>query len=134
MPSRGRGQGDATVICPDTNVLIRYFTHDDPVQYERADMAIEGLSKSRPGYLTVTVLTQVHWALRHRYRQDAETVASVMLGPWNPDVISPSPSTAPPRKTPECVCFPDSRATDTRFRSTEACTVLRHEISADHGR
>ena len=90
---RGRRDGvHVTMIDLDTNVLIHDFAHDDPVRSERADMAIEGLSESSgPGYLTMTVLTRIHWVLRHSYHQDAELVAEVMLAPSKPDVISPSP-------------------------------------------
>lgn len=38
--------------------FVSGFAQDDPEQSERAKMAIDGLGKSRPGYVTMTVLNR----------------------------------------------------------------------------
>ncbi|MFF0530054.1 PIN domain-containing protein [Nocardia amikacinitolerans] len=62
------------------DILIRYLAQDDPDQSERAGQVIEGLSKNRPGYVTMLVLTEIHRVLRRRYGLDAETVTEIVLG------------------------------------------------------
>ncbi|WP_431969337.1 PIN domain-containing protein [Nocardia sp. bgisy134] len=62
------------------DILIRYLAQDDPDQAERAGQVIEGLSKNRPGYVTVLVLAEIHRVLRRRYGLDAETVTEIVLG------------------------------------------------------
>ncbi len=38
------------MIGLDTNVLVRYFAQDDPVQSRKASALIESLTAERPGY------------------------------------------------------------------------------------
>ncbi|MFD6156654.1 PIN domain-containing protein [Nocardia sp. NPDC060256] len=68
------------MIGLDANVLIRYLTQDDPAQSARANQVIDGLSESRPGYVTMIVLAEIHWVLRRGYQQDPEAVTDVLLG------------------------------------------------------
>ncbi|MEU7138444.1 type II toxin-antitoxin system VapC family toxin [Nocardia sp. NPDC046473] len=68
------------MIGLDANVLIRYLTQDDPEQSARANQVIDGLSESRPGYVTMIVLAEIHWVLRRGYQQDPEAVTDVLLG------------------------------------------------------
>ena len=55
------------MIGLDTNVLVRFIVGDDPVQTSLARDLIEGLSRARPGYLSLIVLAELHWVLRTRY-------------------------------------------------------------------
>ncbi|MGQ4614780.1 PIN domain-containing protein [Nocardia sp. R7R-8] len=68
------------MIGLDANVLIRYLTQDDPEQSARANQVIDGLSESKPGYVTMIVLAEIHWVLRRGYQQDPEAVTDVLLG------------------------------------------------------
>ncbi|MFG1795377.1 PIN domain-containing protein [Nocardia sp. NPDC049149] len=68
------------MIGLDANVLIRYLTQDDPEQSARANQVIEGLTESKPGYVTMIVLAEIHWVLRRGYQQDPEAVTDVLLG------------------------------------------------------
>jgi predicted nucleic-acid-binding protein len=57
------------MIGLDTNVLVRFFTQDDPVQFRQAQMFIEGeLSADEPGYINLIVLAELVWTLARAYR------------------------------------------------------------------
>ena len=53
----------------DTNVLIRFFMADDPVQYRKADQLIQTFSIQSPGYISLVCLAEFVWVLRSYYRQ-----------------------------------------------------------------
>lgn len=62
------------MIALDTNLLVRFATHDHQEQAEIAARLIEG----NPVYIPVTVLLETEWVLRSRYRyQTADFVALV---------------------------------------------------------
>ena len=68
------------MIGLDANVLIRYLTQDDPEQSTRANQVIDGLTESKPGYVTMIVLAEIYWVLRRGYEQIPEAVTDVLLG------------------------------------------------------
>lgn len=66
------------MIGLDTNVLIRYFTQDDPVQAAKASALIESLTPDGPGYVTQVVLVEVVWVLGRAYGTDRNEIAQVI--------------------------------------------------------
>jgi predicted nucleic-acid-binding protein len=56
------------VIGLDTNVLVRYFVKDDPVQTLAAVSLIHSLSPSEPGWVGLTALAELAWVLTRTYR------------------------------------------------------------------
>ncbi|MCA3182912.1 MULTISPECIES: type II toxin-antitoxin system VapC family toxin [unclassified Cupriavidus] len=55
------------MIGLDTNILIRYFTRDDPVQTPVADALLDSLSDARRGYVPTVVLAELVWTMDKRY-------------------------------------------------------------------
>jgi len=68
------------VIGFDTNVLVRFFTRDDPDRARLAKQAIESCTEVEPGFVSMVVLAELHWVLRHTYRYDAEAALGVVEG------------------------------------------------------
>jgi len=65
------------MIGLDTNVLVRYFAQDDPVQAKKAGALIESLTPELPGYVTQVALVEVVWVLGRAYgaeRVEIETL------------------------------------------------------------
>ena len=52
------------MITPDTNVLVRLLTQDDPAQYGRA----YDLFRDNPIFLPTTIILETEWALRFTYQ------------------------------------------------------------------
>lgn len=74
-----RGRGDvrekgATLKPADTNVLLRIITGDDPAQeaVARNVIAADGL------LVSLTVLMEIEWVLRSRYRWDRHKIANAL--------------------------------------------------------
>ena len=62
------------MITLDTNLLVRFATHDHQEQAKIATRLIEG----NPVYIPVTVLLETEWVLRSRYRyRTADFVALI---------------------------------------------------------
>ena len=66
------------MIGLDTNVLVRYFVQDDPVQAKHATALIESLTASNPGYVTQVALVEVVWVLGRAYDADRATITQVL--------------------------------------------------------
>lgn len=55
------------MIGLDTNILVRYFTRDDPIQTPVADALLDSLSDRRRGYVPTIVLAELVWTMDKRY-------------------------------------------------------------------
>jgi predicted nucleic-acid-binding protein len=52
------------MIAIDTNILVRYFTEDDTVQFARAAKLIESdLTASNPGFVSLVTTCELIWVL-----------------------------------------------------------------------
>jgi predicted nucleic-acid-binding protein len=51
------------MIGLDTNILVRYFTQDDPQQAQRAVEIIDGLSEENPGFISETAFVELLWPI-----------------------------------------------------------------------
>jgi predicted nucleic-acid-binding protein len=57
-------------IAIDTNILVRFLTHDDEVQYQQAYTLFQ-----RPHlYVATTVFLETEWVLRYAYKYDASDI------------------------------------------------------------
>jgi predicted nucleic-acid-binding protein len=67
------------MIGLDTNVVVRYLVHDDPVQSRRATEFIEHrLSSRNPGFISVVAIAETVWVLDRAYRfSDEDIVAAI---------------------------------------------------------
>lgn len=56
------------MIGLDTNVLVRFFTADDPEQHGRAKALFATLSRNRRGFISQPVVVEFFWVLRFTYK------------------------------------------------------------------
>jgi predicted nucleic-acid-binding protein len=67
------------VIGIDTNVLVRYFTQDDPVQAPLARrFVLHTLSAQQPGHVSLVCLAELVWVLNSRYRASVEVIVDAI--------------------------------------------------------
>lgn len=62
----------------DTNVLVRYLTHDDPTQTAAAVRVMNSLSFESPGFLSLIVIAELVWVLAISYRYQKKEIEQVM--------------------------------------------------------
>lgn len=63
----------------DTNVLVRYLTRDDPVQYKQAKTFLESTcSEENPGYINTIVLCEMVWVLKAAYNCTRDEITMVV--------------------------------------------------------
>jgi predicted nucleic-acid-binding protein len=55
------------MIGLDTNVVIRFLTHDDPHQTAAAVKILNSLSSESPGFLSLAVIAEIVWVLTISY-------------------------------------------------------------------
>jgi predicted nucleic-acid-binding protein len=51
----------------DTNILVRFFTKDDPAQSKRAADFMRSLTPESPGFVSMVSLIELVWVLRSQY-------------------------------------------------------------------
>jgi predicted nucleic-acid-binding protein len=67
------------MIGLDTNVLIRYLTQDDPVQFAKATEVIERrLTAKNPGFVSVVAMVETVWILDRAYSLTAQEISTVV--------------------------------------------------------
>jgi predicted nucleic-acid-binding protein len=63
----------------DTNVLIRFFVKDDPVQSLRAKELIDSLTREEPGWIALTTVVELVWVIDRRLH-GGRTAVTTFLG------------------------------------------------------
>jgi predicted nucleic-acid-binding protein len=76
LPSPGVRQDP--VIGLDTNVIVRYLTHDDPAQTTAAVRLVDSLSSETPGFLPMVVMAELVWVLEVSYRFKKHEIEKVL--------------------------------------------------------
>ena len=66
------------MIGLDTNILVRFFTRDDPILTAKADMLMASLSRNAPGYVAVAVLVELIRVMRRIRGATRSEVARVL--------------------------------------------------------
>lgn len=66
----------------DTNILVRYVTHDDEVQYQLAKKFIlqSEFAVQERIFVPVTVILEAEWVLRSRYKFTKQQICDVLSG------------------------------------------------------
>jgi predicted nucleic-acid-binding protein len=70
------------MIGLDTNILVRYLTHDDPAQTVAAMKVMNSLSSESPGFLSLIVIAELVWVLTISYhfrKKEIEQVIETLL-------------------------------------------------------
>jgi predicted nucleic-acid-binding protein len=55
------------MIGLDTNIFVRFLTHDDPVQTPAAIKLMGSLSSDSPGFVSLVVIAELSWVLKSLY-------------------------------------------------------------------
>ncbi|HTA48571.1 MAG TPA: type II toxin-antitoxin system VapC family toxin [Verrucomicrobiae bacterium] len=66
------------MIGLDTNVLVRYLTHDEPKQTAAAMRVMNSLSFESPGFLSLIVISELVWVLGISYRYQKKEIEQVL--------------------------------------------------------
>jgi predicted nucleic-acid-binding protein len=67
------------LIGLDTNLLVRYFAQDDPVQSPIATEIIERrLSRDEPGFISTVAMAETVWVLDRAYRLSRDAIVAVV--------------------------------------------------------
>jgi len=67
------------MIGLDTNVLVRYFVQDDPVQSARAVELIEGrINEESPGFVSIVAMVEMAWVLERSYGLTDQGLAAII--------------------------------------------------------
>jgi predicted nucleic-acid-binding protein len=69
------------MIGLDSNILVRYFAQDDPIQSPKAtDILERWLSEDSPGFVSVIAMVETAWVLKRSYGlTDAEIATAIEL-------------------------------------------------------
>jgi len=66
------------MIGLDTNIVVRYLTHDDARQTDRAVRVMDSLSSDSPGFLSLIVIAELVWVLEVSYRLKKTEIEQVL--------------------------------------------------------
>ncbi len=66
------------MIGIDTNILLRFFIKDDPVQTPLAVQTIYKLSPEQPGWLSLLVLAELTWTFRRIFKLDRTAIGGAI--------------------------------------------------------
>jgi predicted nucleic-acid-binding protein len=66
------------MIGLDTNIVVRYLTHDDAAQTAAAVRVVESLSQASPGFLSMIVIAELVWVLEVSYRFKKSEIEHVL--------------------------------------------------------
>ena len=66
------------MIGLDTNIIVRYLTHDDPAQTTAAVRVIDSLSSDSRGFLSLIVIAELVWVLEVSYRFKKSEIEQVL--------------------------------------------------------
>lgn len=62
----------------DTNILVRFFAQDDPLQSPKARAILSSLTVAEPGWVGVATILELVWVLTSSIRLDRDAVARIL--------------------------------------------------------
>ena len=72
----------------DTNVLVRYFAQDDPIQSRKAVEIVERrLTEDEPGFVSVVTMVETVWVLSRVYGLRDHEIVRVVEGMLQSDTL-----------------------------------------------
>ena len=66
------------MIGLDTNVLVRFFAQDDPLQSPKADEVMGSLTVEDPGWVGVAAILELVWVLGSKSHFDRKIIAKTL--------------------------------------------------------
>jgi len=63
------------MIAVDTNIIIRFLTHDDAKQYKKAF----SIFNTQEVFISDTVILETEWVLRYAYNFTAEDICNALI-------------------------------------------------------
>ena len=75
------------MIGIDTTVLVRFLTHDDPLQTPAAIKLMTSLSATSPGFVSLVVIAELSWVLQSLYRLEKSEIELVVENLLRNDVL-----------------------------------------------
>lgn len=66
------------MIGLDTNILVRFFAMDDPVQTPKAEALLRSLGRAMRGYVTTVVLAELVWVMRSLYGASHDDIVRIV--------------------------------------------------------
>ena len=76
------------MIGIDTNILVRYFAQDDPVQSAKATEIFERrLTELEPGFVSVVAMTEMVWVLERAYGLSDPDIAAIIERMLQADIL-----------------------------------------------
>lgn len=64
----------------DTNILLRYFLQDDPVQSAVASRFVESLRGDSPGFVSLVCLVELVWVMSRGNRASRAKILEILNG------------------------------------------------------
>ncbi|PHS26127.1 MAG: PIN domain nuclease [Methylophaga sp.] len=64
------------MICVDTNIIVRFLTHDDKRQYKKAF----SIFNSQQIFIPDTVILETEWVLRYAYNFSSTEICTAFIG------------------------------------------------------
>ena len=75
------------MICVDTNIIVRFLTHDDDQQYKKAYSIFD----SYDVFISDTVVVETEWVLRYVYDFSPEDICNAFISLFgHPSYLSKS--------------------------------------------
>jgi predicted nucleic-acid-binding protein len=75
------------VIGLDTNVLLRFYLKDDPVQSPQARQVMSSLTTSEPGWVGLASILEIAWVLKKKKGASRDQIAGLLDALLSEDVI-----------------------------------------------
>jgi predicted nucleic-acid-binding protein len=75
------------VIAFDSNILVRYFAKDDPVQTALAVQLVDARTSDDPGWIAIPVLVELLWVLARTYKLKQGEIIQILERFLNSDDI-----------------------------------------------
>jgi len=66
------------VIGLDTNILVRFFAQDDPLQSPKAKAIMSSLTIGEPGWIGVASILELVWVMTSQKRLDRRGITAVL--------------------------------------------------------
>lgn len=66
------------MIGLDTNLLLRYFLNDDPVQSPQAHRIITSFTEAEPGWVSLPAVLELVWVLKSKNRAHRTGIAATL--------------------------------------------------------